>query len=50
MQGNIKQLGNLERIIYMFDDTSDGGVCTNTHLWSGDFRFQFVPVEPRRVL
>lgn len=34
----------------MFDNASDGGVFTKTHLWSGDFRFQFVPFEPCRVL
>ena len=46
----LKQFINLERIIYMPDNLSGGGVITTQHLWNGDCQFQFVLVEPRHAL
>ena len=46
----LKQFTILERIIYMPDNLSGGGVFTITHLWNGDYQFQFVLVEPRYTL
>ena len=40
----------LERTIYMPDNLSGGGVFTITHLWNGDYQFQFVLVVPRHAL
>ena len=45
-----KQIAYLERIIYMPDYLSGGGVITTQHLCTGDYQFQFVLVEPRYIL
>ena len=46
----LKQFTALERIIYMSDSLSGGGVVTTQHRGTGDYQFQFVLVEPRHTL